>query len=638
MQTLYNGRKMLCVSVDNPAVTTVLELTDADCVPSNQNVTVQIQTRASVTPQVYARDLAVTAVLCFVGGIGLTLLVVLIRYQVSRRQKRKEIPKEPDPEEGSGPVSNFTAKHHDVAEKPREFFLQARQLLDNESIPWDSRTDNYRRQVDHRVSSIEDEADSMCPDCEVQGLKLNRWDDRMNGVMEKAHEGDRRLSRQDISAPDIPHNVLSRDSCRSSSHQRKHHFIPTPEALAAFYAKNEMGVETRQPARLHCNSCLRTFKNHPHVRDTSASHISNRRGISDYDRFDAMNDQDIPKQRRNVTFDTERRHQGKSRRTDAAKKPRNMARGTEKNHQGKLHLPFGKTKVHPKRKPEQDRHKSKRRKQSEGGESSGEQSKRSSEKASRSDDGEEKKDGGKDQKVSRLSLQEENLFINTTTSAGGSLVPPAPTSPKMLGSRSMYLSGASNSLQEGFISPGTALLANAEKDNSLQTAPLHASLPGGLEPNASVNSSLHPILSQSPLDSSTLEPREKSDPRLDEGFCTLASGSQLPITASQSLDCFKSENGTATDGLLDSKSVAGRPEMEVQAVSGVSTLAADVFPEGASTQSTSSSGSAKATTSPLLQQEYLEEESGSSSRRKLRLVLPEKTSSREPTALEKKIR
>lgn len=66
-QTLYNGRRMVCVSADNPAVTTVLELTEANCVPSNQNITVQIETRGSVTPQQYARDLAITAVICFIG-------------------------------------------------------------------------------------------------------------------------------------------------------------------------------------------------------------------------------------------------------------------------------------------------------------------------------------------------------------------------------------------------------------------------------------------------------------------------------------------------------------------------------------------------------------------------------------------
>lgn len=55
------------MSADNPAVTTVLELTEANCVPSNQNITVQIESMGSVTPRIYARDLAITAVICFIG-------------------------------------------------------------------------------------------------------------------------------------------------------------------------------------------------------------------------------------------------------------------------------------------------------------------------------------------------------------------------------------------------------------------------------------------------------------------------------------------------------------------------------------------------------------------------------------------
>lgn len=58
---------MVCVSADNPAVTTVLELTEANCVPSNQNITVKIETKAGVTPHEYARDMAITAVMCFIG-------------------------------------------------------------------------------------------------------------------------------------------------------------------------------------------------------------------------------------------------------------------------------------------------------------------------------------------------------------------------------------------------------------------------------------------------------------------------------------------------------------------------------------------------------------------------------------------
>lgn len=66
-QTLYNGRRMVCVSADNPAVSTVLELSEANCVPSNQNITMQVKATGSVTPLVYARDLALAAVICFTG-------------------------------------------------------------------------------------------------------------------------------------------------------------------------------------------------------------------------------------------------------------------------------------------------------------------------------------------------------------------------------------------------------------------------------------------------------------------------------------------------------------------------------------------------------------------------------------------
>lgn len=55
------------MSADNPAVSTVLELSEANCVPSNQNITVQIEATGSVTALVYARDLALTAVICFTG-------------------------------------------------------------------------------------------------------------------------------------------------------------------------------------------------------------------------------------------------------------------------------------------------------------------------------------------------------------------------------------------------------------------------------------------------------------------------------------------------------------------------------------------------------------------------------------------
>uniref|UniRef100_A0A8C7MQB8 LRRCT domain-containing protein n=1 Tax=Oncorhynchus kisutch TaxID=8019 RepID=A0A8C7MQB8_ONCKI len=66
-KVLFNGRRMVCVSADNPAVKMVLELTEANCVPPNQNITVQVEAKNSVSPQRYTRDLALAAAFCFAG-------------------------------------------------------------------------------------------------------------------------------------------------------------------------------------------------------------------------------------------------------------------------------------------------------------------------------------------------------------------------------------------------------------------------------------------------------------------------------------------------------------------------------------------------------------------------------------------
>lgn len=64
-----------------------------------------------------------------------------------------------------------------------------------------------------------------------------------------------------------------------------------------------------------------------------------------------------------------------------------------------------------------------------------------------------------------------------------------------------------------------------------------------------------------------------------------------------------------------------------------------VLAASTTTQNESSAGDITAAAAAgLLQQEYLSEEGGSSPRRKLKLVIPEKMSSRPPTALERKIR
>uniref|UniRef100_A0A8C7KZP4 Uncharacterized protein n=1 Tax=Oncorhynchus kisutch TaxID=8019 RepID=A0A8C7KZP4_ONCKI len=66
-KVLFNGRRMVCVSADNPAVKTVLELTEANCVPTNQNITVQVEAKNVISSQRYTRDLALAAAFCFAG-------------------------------------------------------------------------------------------------------------------------------------------------------------------------------------------------------------------------------------------------------------------------------------------------------------------------------------------------------------------------------------------------------------------------------------------------------------------------------------------------------------------------------------------------------------------------------------------
>ncbi|KAK2901195.1 hypothetical protein Q8A67_009310 [Cirrhinus molitorella] len=58
-KVLYNGQRMVCVNADNAAVQAVLELTDANCVPPNSNITVEVVATS---------------------GVGITLGMIAIAY------------------------------------------------------------------------------------------------------------------------------------------------------------------------------------------------------------------------------------------------------------------------------------------------------------------------------------------------------------------------------------------------------------------------------------------------------------------------------------------------------------------------------------------------------------------------------
>lgn len=230
----------------------------------------------------------------------------------------------------------------------------------------------------------------------------------------------------------------------------------------------------------------------------------------------------------------------------------------------------------------------------------------------------------------------------------------------------------------GLMSPANSLLANTVHANPLQTSPMHTSQPAGLASGLTANPASNPAAGQSllktqlPPDSSIT--KLKSDPGQGPGLQTGKGVQQLPpesqtprtkeshtlptqaplstdgsttlkapsIAEKLSSSTSQTEAGRVPAGSTVNTSTAVLTEGLAAGVSGDSTQAADGTVLGVSapsmaTQSASSIDDA-GPTAALLQQEYLSEEGGSSPRRKLRLVLPEKTSNRIPTALERKIR
>lgn len=196
--------------------------------------------------------------------------------------------------------------------------------------------------------------------------------------------------------------------------------------------------------------------------------------------------------------------------------------------------------------------------------------------------------------------------------------------------------------------------ANTEHANPLQagtmhTSPLHTLHPAGPPSSSTANPAVNPAPGQSlslPPDTSPLIERLKSDRAKGPGGTSQELQTQESLTLpTQAPSSTEVSSGVTPPGPLTT--AENRTEIwhvpalpEGWAGSGDSMQEADVPTSGAnsvSAQSVSSAGDA-GTSAALLQQEYLSEEGGSSPRRKLKLVLPEKTSSRPSTALERKIR
>lgn len=279
-----------------------------------------------------------------------------------------------------------------------------------------------------------------------------------------------------------------------------------------------------------------------------------------------------------------------------------------------------------------------------------------------------------------LSLQGGSVLLNTMTSESISQIPGYPANsiaPGLVYSApNIAQSGASGSfIRQASVDlvppvpshPANPARANPLEASPIQTSPLHTAQPAGPALSSTTNPNPAPVQSLSLHPDSSLIERPKPDSAQGQDTQTVTGPNQLhpesqasptkesltlstqappsaegsseatppaPLATVEKLPNYKSQTETG--------SVPASSEGLAARVSGDSMQAADVplsSVSGAitSTQSVSSAGDAD-TNAALLQQEYLSEEGGSSPRRKLRLVLPEKTSSRPPTALERKIR
>ncbi|XP_076837812.1 uncharacterized protein lrrc53 isoform X2 [Brachyhypopomus gauderio] len=80
-KVLHNGQRMACETSENPAVQMVLELTEANCAPANKNTSRKVAVKGSITTEHYIRDVAISASCSFLGGAAIVLGVLALVYR-----------------------------------------------------------------------------------------------------------------------------------------------------------------------------------------------------------------------------------------------------------------------------------------------------------------------------------------------------------------------------------------------------------------------------------------------------------------------------------------------------------------------------------------------------------------------------
>lgn len=336
---------------------------------------------------------------CASGGVGLTLLVVFICYQVFRKKKLKESKGHKDEEGGNSTVVNHNDSHLDVGEMRRDFFLQARSTKprNRESMTLD-RVENQSGQF--WIRAEEDSSHFRCPDCSTaeqrgNGSNMMRWNNRINREVEADEERVRWKMRMVTEEGRGQRGILSKDNANKvkvSSQPKRETFNERPENLPAYETGGDMdsykiygegkgaGYENVQ-----CGSCHRTYRPQeqtirpgrmePNRRDSTAFNgfpPQHRLTLTDknHSQFDMVKTTDLRREPRNVTFDLEslgtlkpRNVQGKDKDKGVVEVRTSRDIEREKRAKGqssrllkvKLNLnPLRRSKVHPKRKNEQD--------------------------------------------------------------------------------------------------------------------------------------------------------------------------------------------------------------------------------------------------------------------------------------------
>lgn len=342
----------------------------------------------------------------------MTLLVVLIIYQVSLRKKLNEVKIQKEEEEGSSTMENSHHNHIDISEKRKDLFLQANssQSWEKEFMTLDVRTDGHGRQLRSRAD--ENGIHFWCLDCRTKGQRRMgpnpmKWTNRISGGMDVEDEIGKRGVRvmteeerkrlgtqQEFVGRDFPNKLLSHGNNNSFSHPQKETISQRPETLAAYGEieesyRTDLEVQSNGRETLHCESCHRTYRAqeqkmrhgriNTNIRDSALfdglppqfRQVDRDRYVN-HNQFDMVRDADLRRETRNVTFDLESlrtlekgKDQGKEKREEKETTSRDKEKEKRmRTHKAKVQSsrslkvklnlnPLRKSKVHPKRKTEQ---------------------------------------------------------------------------------------------------------------------------------------------------------------------------------------------------------------------------------------------------------------------------------------------